>query len=186
MVYPTKIIVIRHGEAENNVRDILSSSTENVFHLTEAGRKQIAKSAEEISSHEKIDFIFASPIKRALETAQILSHQCGVPENSIRIDSRLREPHFGEMEERPYAEYVKCFKNKEDRFLKAVPGGESGEEVFRRINDFFDEIKSNPKYEGKTLLLATHSFTMCQIHRYFTGKFHFPKPAEYLIYSLRR
>ncbi len=89
----TVFFLVRHGEAEQNVRCILDSFPGNpTFGLTEAGREQVRESAEEISI-DGIDRLFASPMRRTRETAEIVASVCG--ETPIMFDERLRETDFG-------------------------------------------------------------------------------------------
>lgn len=89
----TVLFLVRHGEAEQNVRRILDSFPGNPeFGLTEAGREQVRKSAEAIA-HEGVDFLFSSPIRRARETAEAIAEACGGV--SVSFDDRLRETDFG-------------------------------------------------------------------------------------------
>ena len=53
-----KYFVMRHGEAEQNVKGILNSKLEtNHYHLTEKGKKQVLATAKKIAK-EKIDLFF--------------------------------------------------------------------------------------------------------------------------------
>jgi uncharacterized phosphatase len=178
-----KIIVMRHGEAENNIRDMLSSSQEDFFHLTALGRSQVAESASKLHKEEKVDFIFSSPILRTHETAKIAAEKLSIPIQDIILDDRLREPFFGQMEGKTYAEYVDYLKGAD---VKKIPDSESEEEVLKRVGSFLEEIKSNPRFYGKAILIVTHSFTMCRIHEYLTREnMVLPRPAQYFQYSLK-
>ena len=64
--FDQKIIfyLVRHGEGDQNVAHILSSSDNGEqFGLTETGRAQAEAMARELGG-ETIDIIFASPIRR--------------------------------------------------------------------------------------------------------------------------
>ncbi|MBI2506950.1 MAG: class I tRNA ligase family protein, partial [Candidatus Colwellbacteria bacterium] len=66
--------VLRHGEAEHNLRGLLASGPEDegrVSHLTEKGRSQAERAAGKIG-RKKIDVVFTSPYRRAVETAEII------------------------------------------------------------------------------------------------------------------
>jgi len=53
--------IMRHGQSENNVKEILNSDVKNVFHLTEKGKNDVQKTAETIK--EKFDLIISSPLQ---------------------------------------------------------------------------------------------------------------------------
>ena len=62
------IIFMRHGEAVDNVRGVLSCKEIRCSVLTEAGFRQVAKSVSKLS--REIDKIYSSPLIRTLQTAK--------------------------------------------------------------------------------------------------------------------
>src|SRR5690606_14158884 len=95
-----KLYFIRHGLSELNAQGLYAGHTETP--LTEEGRLQ-AKQAGQGATGLGIDLIVSSPLERALETAQIVAHEIGYPEESIITDDRLIERHFGQLEAQPYS-----------------------------------------------------------------------------------
>jgi len=180
-----KIIVMRHGESENNVSDILSSSMDAPYHLTWKGRRQVSEKATLLKQAEQIEFIISSPVVRAYETAKIVAEYLDIPATSIRIDSRLREPFFGKAEGKAYQEYLALRSNQDDRYELEEVGGESGSAIIQRINELLNEIVSTKKFYDKTILLVTHSFTICQILKIFKkNQKELPSQADYFIFEL--
>jgi len=79
----TKIILVRHGECEGNVEGLFRGRSD--FPLNKNGVRQAQSLAEEIANLGKVDFIFTSPLKRAAETAQIVSQRMGnIPVTSLQ------------------------------------------------------------------------------------------------------
>ncbi len=180
-----KIIVMRHGESENNVQDILSSSIDEKYHLTWKGRRQVSEKAALLKKTEQIDFIISSPVVRAYETAKIVAECFDIPSSSIRIDSRLREPFFGTVEGKTYQEYLALIGNQNDPYDLEVVNGESGSAICQRLSDLLNEIISSERFNGKTILLTTHSFTICQILKMFEkDQKELPNQADYFIFEL--
>ncbi len=130
-----KIIVMRHGEAENNIRNMLSSSQEDFFHLTDAGMSQVVRSASRLREEETVAFIFSSPILRTYETSKLAAEKLGISIQDILIDDRLREPFFGQMEGKTYTEYVHFLKAAN---FKKIPDSESEEHLI--VIDIYTEI----------------------------------------------
>ena len=179
----TKIVVMRHGEAENNVCDILSSSLDANYHLTSKGRDQVFAKASTLVKSESIDVILASPITRTYETAGIVAECAGISLSSIQEECRLREPYFGKVEGKTYQEYRKAAKGQNDLHSLDVVGGEPSSSMIKRIDELLSEISS--KYRGKTVLLVTHSFLMCQMMRLFgKDQKQLPAHADYFIFEL--
>ena len=146
-----KLFLIRHGEAESNVKWINNSLPETEkYPLTKKGREQaevIAKSFKK----EKIDLIFSSPVLRAKETAEIIGDKLGL---EVVFDKRLREIDLGEFNNKNYDELHEAYPSKESRVSNTKYGVESGVDVRKRLEEFLGEI--NEKYQGKNIAVISH------------------------------
>ncbi len=74
-----KYFVIRHGEADHNVKNILDLTGDPNDHLTEKGREQVKN-----AKLKNINLVFSSPFLRSRESAEIIS-------KDFMQDERLRE-----------------------------------------------------------------------------------------------
>jgi 2,3-bisphosphoglycerate-dependent phosphoglycerate mutase len=72
-----QILLIRHGESEADILNVHEGRAD--FPLTELGRKQVRLMAEKVKHEFPPDFIWASTLKRASETATILADKVGCP-----------------------------------------------------------------------------------------------------------
>ncbi len=151
-----KYFVMRHGEAENNARNVYSSDR-NKNHLTETGKAQVLKTAEELK-HKKITKIYCSPFLRTRETADLVAEQIGFSKDKIIYDDRIRELEFGDFSEHPVQEYWDYMKDKTWEFDKPVPGGESFQDGKRRFGDFLYEIDT--QNEDETVLIVSHGLSV--------------------------
>ncbi len=149
-----KYFVMRHGQAENNVLEILSSDPKNPHHLTEEGVRQVKNSISTIKEIE-LDFIFSSDFIRTKETAEIVRESTGLEKSALFFDERLREVNFGQMNNHPTSQYHGYFDSMEERFEKRVPEGENLLDVKKRVSNFIYELES--KYNNKKILIITHS-----------------------------
>ncbi|HTX86587.1 MAG TPA: class I tRNA ligase family protein [Candidatus Nanoarchaeia archaeon] len=160
----TKLILIRHGEAENNAANIIYSGPDK-YHLTVKGREQVAAGIEEIKKEipadkNKIAF-FTSPLLRTKDTAEMIGQAFGI---EPVIAEELREIGLGSWND----------KNRDDLFaqdelrrqyLSAKPEevmdirvggtGETQTEVGERMRQWLLKILSENK--GKTILIVSHS-----------------------------
>lgn len=150
-----RYIVMRHGEAESNVRNITSTEARNNSHLTERGKKQAAATGKKFKK-KRVDIIYSSDFARTRETALIVAGEVGIPEENIVFDERLREIKTGVFNERSNTEYHAFYASNEERFHKAPEGGENLSQVKRRVMDFLFEI--NARHRGKTILIVTHEY----------------------------
>ncbi len=151
--------VMRHGEAENNVLDIIDA-TKTKFHLTARGRKQVEASIKkfrrELSRHnKKIDVVITSDILRTKETDAIDLKVLG--DAASKVDKRLQEIDFGmDLGGCHDEKYHVLFPTYASKFEKRPVGGESVRDLRTRLWDFLRECES--KYEGKNILLVTHEY----------------------------
>jgi isoleucyl-tRNA synthetase len=142
--------VMRHGEAHSNVTGMLDKGTDLKNHLTEKGVAQVEVAAKNL--HDKnIDMIFASPVVRGMETAEIVARELGLP---VSFDERLREYDMGIYDGKSREEYFASFTTSFVAFDARPEGGETHRDMMHRMMAIVYELES--KYEGKTILLVTH------------------------------
>ncbi len=166
----TKIIFIRHGEAEHNVLK-MSSSARDKHPLTEKGQEQARRAAEQLLNHE-IDVVYASPILRARQTAEAYA---GRARKDIIFDDRLGEITSGEWEEttqldpqvKEARDHYKYLPIAERYTFKRGVTGESWEDLDKRTWDFLQEVIQ--KHAGKTIALFSHQGTGSSMIKQLTG-----------------
>ncbi len=87
----TTILLIRHGETEWNILGKFQGSTD--IPLSKEGIRQAEMLKERLNGD--FDYIYASPLKRAYETARVISEDT---DKTIGIAEGIREINFGEWE----------------------------------------------------------------------------------------
>jgi isoleucyl-tRNA synthetase len=156
----TKIIFVRHGQAESNVK-FISSSAKELYPLTELGKAQAKAAAEKLKS-EHIDVVYASPIVRARQTAEAYLKISG---KEMILDERLAEINSGNWEGKSQLDpEIKkerdAYKalSADERFItKRGETGESWADVEVRVKNFLDEVLE--KHAGKTIVCFAHQGT---------------------------
>lgn len=166
---PTTLLLLRHGQTELN-RDGKYSGRGNP-ELTDLGKKQIAHAARHISERGDVDVILSSPLGRCQETARAAAEALGMGKGAITTDEAIIEMDFGTWEGRRFAEiqedhpeeHRECFN-----YATAAPhGGESPEQVYRRVSEFVDRVIA--EYPGKTVLVVTHMMPIKSVLRRALG-----------------
>jgi len=147
-----KYFVMRHGEAESNVKNIIKSEVVDIDRLTEEGKKQVLNSILEIKN-KKIDLIIYSDLMRTKETAEIVKKELGIENNNFIFDKGIREINTGIFNGKTWEEYFN-FKSKKNWYLCIPKSGESCKEVKTRMTKFLYEVEN--KYEDKNILIVTH------------------------------
>lgn len=179
----TRIVVVRHGEAEHNViLDILENnvdanhkhirdSNDKKIKLTHKGHIQAKKTGYELNKFN-FDICLSSPYVRTIQTSKDIISEF---DRKIRIikDKRLREKDFGKLhgfstdqikKEHP-DEYIK--HERIGKYHYRPPKGESWEDVRIRIKDFIKYALK--KYSGKTILVVAHSIPCKMFYAIFYG-----------------
>lgn len=158
-----RLVLARHGETLENKKGILQGWREGG--LSSKGKKQALLLARRLKG-TKIDFIYTSDLKRALETAKIISKHNG----SIRViaDKRLREKKYGKLEgtkvseeridEVDWGDYTK--ENKKANI-------EKNEDFFYRVKGFYTSLIK--KHPTKTILIIGHSGSILMLQLAMQG-----------------
>lgn len=162
-------LIMRHGEADNNVLDISSTDieTQKSHHLTENGRAAVQKSAETLKD-KKIDLIFVSPFTRAQETAEIVAETIGLSKEQVIVHEKFRENATGVLNGKSLDEYRSLFASIEERFVKKPEGGETFAETRRRMSEALYEIDAG--YQDKTVLIVSHGDPLWTLQLAVSGK----------------
>ncbi|MEK7086498.1 MAG: class I tRNA ligase family protein, partial [Patescibacteria group bacterium] len=145
-------LVMRHGEAENNVQEIFDPSDEKKFPLTEKGRSVVRANAQKLKSRN-ITRIFSSPFARTKETAAIVASEIGITAEKIIFDERLRELGFGTFAGQGKKQEYLAYRDAH-AYDERFPEGESYQDTKQRLGDFVYEIEQ--KYSGENILIVTH------------------------------
>ena len=154
-------LLMRHGEAESNVRGVVSGKKDNPHHLTKKGKTQVRAAAEKLKKEGGVDVIVASPFVRTKETAEIVADTLGIDKESIIFDDRIGEIQTGVFEGKSVDEYFAFYANTEEKLTKKPEGGENLYDVRRRTMAAIEEL--DKKYEGKNILVISHEYPLWAI-----------------------
>ena len=87
------LILMRHGEARDNVKQVLSSDNLACSFLTKKGVKQVKITVDKIARIKRIDKVYYSPLIRTIQTAHFLK---GLNlDIEFIVDRRIREINYG-------------------------------------------------------------------------------------------
>ena len=142
---------LRHGE-HGLLGKVLAGRMPGVG-MTERGRAEIASQAERLA-REKIAAIYASPLQRTRETAEIVSARLSL---SIEFRDDLLELDFGEWTGATF-DAIRADPRWQawstQRSLAAIPGGESMRAVQQRIVAALIEL--NEQHLHESVVLVSH------------------------------
>jgi probable phosphoglycerate mutase len=152
-----RVFMVRHGATVLSVEDRFAGATDVA--LSDEGREQTQRLAERLS-HEKIVGVFASPLGRTVETAQILAAP-----HDLEVQTRdgFREISHGRWEQMTRREVEKRFPEEaaeweKDPYTFAPAGGESGLAVTARaLPALIELVRDHP---GQNILVVSHKATI--------------------------
>ncbi len=143
-----KLYIVRHGETEENRLHILQGHLPGT--LTKQGKEQIQKTAEELA-HKNIPFtcIVSSDLKRAMDSAQILSENLKLP---IVPMQTLRERDWGKYTGITIVEAKeKYYKDGKWNFPDSA---ETDDGIYQRAQNTLKYLSET--FPNNTILLVTH------------------------------
>jgi broad specificity phosphatase PhoE len=146
---PARLILARHGEAAYET----DTMTDFGGSLTALGRAQARELGERLAG-ERVAGVVCSELARAVQTAEIAAAVLGLP---VEVRAGLQEFAVGDFLGRAWDPLV--FDPMIAGWLagdltRAVPGGESGEQVSGRALAVLDDVAD--RYRGETVLAVTH------------------------------
>jgi broad specificity phosphatase PhoE len=97
----THLYVCRHGESTLNAQHIYAGQLDTP--LTDLGREQAAAAGNNAGELPPIDCIVASPLVRALETAQIIAAKHNYPPDRIITSPLMMERSYGSLQGQPWS-----------------------------------------------------------------------------------
>jgi len=150
-----RLYLVRHGENPANVTRQFSYRLVD-YPLNKKGVLQARQTARYFSGM-RIDEIYASPLRRAVETAQIIAAPLGL---TPQMDENFREMNVGDLERFPptpenwalHCQITDAWQRgeKDVRF----PGGESCAELWARFQAGLKSVLAGK--DGKNILIAGH------------------------------
>lgn len=151
--------LVRHGETEWNAQNRFCGRSD--VPLSDTGRQQARRLGERLKA-VPLEALYSSPLKRALETARLISELTGLePE----VDERLIEINYGQWEGKTLEEMQEddptLFRAwSADPGQVAPPGGETGVAAQQRVAPFFDALAK--KHRNGQVAVVFHR-TVCRL-----------------------
>lgn len=151
------LYLIRHGETASN-RDGVGLGRGDLP-LTDEGIRQAAALGTRLSG-VALDRVLASPLQRALHTAELSVGERGTP---IEVRDELIELDVGETEGLPftvireqYGEFLAQWQA-DDPSNARMPGGESLDDVAGRVSPVIEELRNST---DEAVAVVSHNFVV--------------------------
>lgn len=150
----TTILLARHGETDWNRDGRIQGHLDPP--LNERGRTQSRELADRLAT-ENLDAVYASDLRRAIETAEIVAERKRLP---VLVDPDLREGDMGSWSGLTATEIQERFP---DQWHERITGGqghdgETREALFKRVIASFGRIAA--AHPGGHVLVVCHGGVM--------------------------
>jgi 2,3-bisphosphoglycerate-dependent phosphoglycerate mutase len=143
-----EVVFETHSTSTDNENGIATGWLEGM--LSAAGREQ-ARALGERRREDRLEVVFTSDLRRAVETAEIAFAGSAVP---IERDARLRECNYGALNGMPRAQLD---AERLRRLDEPFPDGESWRQAVARVAGFLGELQRT--HQGQRVLIIGHVAT---------------------------
>ena len=149
-----KILFVRHGKDDDRYRGGWSN-----LDLTDEGVEQVMELAKHLKKYKEeynISRIVSSDLQRALTTSKIIAKELNL---CITKEEAIRETNNGDLagmlKEEALLKYPGLFFSSLD-MDEAYPNGESPQEFYVRIKEWFERFVDEHKNDKENILVVTH------------------------------
>ncbi|MCC6728831.1 MAG: 2,3-diphosphoglycerate-dependent phosphoglycerate mutase [Chthonomonadales bacterium] len=153
-----KLILLRHGESTWNKENRFTGWMD--VPLSEQGEREAAAAGERMRD-VRIDEVFTSVLKRAIDTTTIALESAGQPNAPIRYDSAINERMYGDLQGLNKADTARRFGDEQVKLWRrgydiAPPNGESLKDTAERALPYFHETIMPEVLSGRNVLVSAH------------------------------
>ena len=158
-----EFVVLRHGQSQGDIDQVHEGRAD--LPLTDLGRQQARLAADWIAEHLPPECLYASTLRRAAETAEILAARLRMP---LEYEEDLMEFNNGLIAGLPFAEAEERYPDPVGGYKphEPVPGGESDIAFRARAEMVWSRIVSGAG-EARRVGIVAHGGIISQLFRCF-------------------
>ncbi|MCB8957997.1 MAG: bifunctional RNase H/acid phosphatase [Nocardioides sp.] len=154
---PTTVVLVRHGVTPHTVEKRFSGGLASANPgLSDDGRDQVRAVAEWLAPiADRVDAVVASPVRRTLESAEILAARLG---HEVAVEPGFAEMEFGRWDGMTFAEVGEQHPDELKSWLGSLDvapgGGESFRTVQARVLTALERLLE--QHVGRTVVVVSH------------------------------
>src|SRR5581483_9551527 len=135
-----ELVLLRHGESQWNLENRFTGWVD--VPLSPRGEAE-ARAAGEKLRGRRIDKVYTSVLRRAIDTARLALEQAGMPDLPVERDAALNERMYGDLQGLDKAEAARRFGAEQVRLWRRSydvrpPGGESLADTAARVLPYWE------------------------------------------------
>jgi len=147
-----RLILVRHGQTSLNEKNVFRGRLD--IPLNETGIQQANAIAKRLSTFN-VKSIYSSPLKRALETAQVIGRKLNI---NTEIDDNLIDFNFGKWQGLTIEEVEKKFPELYESWLRSphmikIPDGEDLGLIRKRVSKVLNKLI---EYNENNIVIVSH------------------------------
>ncbi|MDE2490328.1 MAG: 2,3-diphosphoglycerate-dependent phosphoglycerate mutase [Elusimicrobia bacterium] len=153
-----KLVLVRHGQSQWNLENRFTGWID--VPITENGAQEAHRAGRELKGIA-FDLAFASALKRARQTLDILLQETGRTGIPVETDQALNERHYGDLQGLNKAETAEKFGAEQVHVWRRSydvkpPNGESLKDTAARTLPYFKEKILPAAAAGRNVLVSAH------------------------------
>ncbi len=153
-----RLVLLRHGESQWNLENRFTGWVD--VPLSPKGEEE-ARAAGRKLAGMRFDCAFASVLKRAIDTMDIVLGSLGQTQIPIVKDEALNERRYGDLQGLNKAETAAKYGDQQVKLWRRSydirpPGGESLKDTAERVLPYYERQILPEILAGKTILVAAH------------------------------
>lgn len=148
------LIFMRHGEATDNVKGLISDKEIYWSVLTEEGIKTVIETVDSLP--DNINTMYVSPFPRTIQTAHYVFEK--FPNINVHIDNRIREISYGKYSHQQNNNELDEIRKKQiagNYFTRFGDFGENKYDIEKRLTEFLLDVY-NKNDKDSTILIVSH------------------------------
>jgi len=154
------LILLRHGQSQWNLENRFTGWED--VPLSERGREE-AKKAGEALRDKRIDVVYTSTLRRAVDTAKLALEAAGRGDMPLIMDPALNERHYGDLQGLNKAETAAKYGDEQvhiwRRSFAVRPPGDKGESLamtIERVMPYYERHIVADLLAEKNVMVAAH------------------------------
>jgi 2,3-bisphosphoglycerate-dependent phosphoglycerate mutase len=166
-----ELILLRHGQSQWNLENRFTGWVD--VPLSPKGEAEARAAGEKLRGH-RIDKLYTSVLKRAIDTATLALEAAGIPTPPTERDAALNERMYGDLQGLNKAEAAKRWGAAQIKLWRRSydvrpPGGESLADTAARVLPYWESHILPDLRAGKNVLVVAHGNSLRALVMYLDG-----------------